>query len=164
MLNKSHVSVSVIPTPRQTARFPLLPKWKSILKMNHTRLTTDSSLKRKRSGTGLSLAMAYQHWTSGAGCKQGKGAANGETTTSHTPPPPTIQVRVCHSVQSPALPRAERKKNIVPVGGDQNNLPLQASFSSSGPNESTCLSANAAELIWTCYALERKQTFFKWNQ
>ena len=84
------------------------------------------------------------------------------------PRPQAIQVSLNKGgslipVPCPQLGGEEEKYS--PAGwGKEQTVPLQASFNSSGPNESTCLSANTAELILTCYALERKQTFLKWNQ
>lgn len=58
--------------------------------------------------------------------------------------------------------RKERKKNRLPQGREKEQaVPLGHSLHSFGPNESTCLSANTAELRLKCHALERKWTFLK---
>lgn len=74
-------------------------------------------------------------------------------------PSKTMQVSLhkgSHLFQSRPYRRGEEKKHLASGWEKEQTVPLQASFSSFGPNESTCLSANTAELISKCYAPERK--------
>lgn len=67
-----------------------------------------------------------------------------------------------HSFQPLQGREEEEEEKQAASGGRKDNLcPLGNSFSSFGPNESTCLSVNAAELMLKCEALERKLTFVK---
>lgn len=71
----------------------------------------------------------------------------------------TIQVNLQKGVTySSPLPQqgGEEEKHSTTGWEKEQTVPLHAPLSSSGPNESTCLSANTAELILKCYALERK--------